>query len=101
MSPLLCSLAVPICPFHDSSSPLTEPSGNICRGGALRVRELSCGLVEIGELRCHDLAAAFAAAIGVPNKFRQEVEHDAGNKQRCLDWKVATVGAGRRSRAGK
>ena len=83
------------------AAPLTEPAGNVCRGGGLRVRELSCSVVEIGERGCHDLAAAIAAAIVVPNKFRQEVEHDAGYKQRCLDGKVATVGAGRRPCASK
>ena len=57
-------------PFALYAAPLTEPSGNVFRGRGLCVRESSCGLVEIGELGCHDLAAALAAAIIVPNKFR-------------------------------
>src|SRR5450759_837895 len=47
------------------------------------------------------IAAAKAAAIVVPNKVRQEVEHDAGNEQRCLDGKIAAVGTGCRPRAGE
>lgn len=73
---------------------LTEPSSNLCCGRGLRVREPSCRLVEIGKLRCHNLAAVLAAAIVVPDKVRQEVEHDAGNEQRCLDGKIATVARG-------
>jgi hypothetical protein len=37
----------------------------------------------------------------VPNKVGKEVEHDAGNEERCLDGKIAAVGTGRRPRAGE
>ena len=67
---VVCTKITALRPFAIYAAQLPEPTGNIFRGRGLCVRESSCGLVEIGEFGRHDLAAALAAAVIVPNEFR-------------------------------